>query len=62
MADQVDLAAQPTPLSDADRLTPYGLSVRYGTAAPGNVDRDTALGWATAAVSWATAVIGSDRD
>jgi HEPN domain-containing protein len=25
----------PSPLTDADRLTPYGLSVRYGTAAPG---------------------------
>ena len=47
----------PTELDGVDRLTPYGVRVRYGGGDPGTVDRATALRWAGATVEWAAARI-----
>lgn len=44
-------------LNDADRLTPYGVRIRYGGEDPGTVDPGTAVGWAHVAVAWASAAV-----
>ena len=46
-------ASLPDALDGADRLTPYAAGLRYDDDAVRAVDRETALGWATAAVQWA---------
>lgn len=43
----------PVALDEVDRLSPYGVQLRYGLATPGTVDRATALAWAAAAITWA---------
>lgn len=49
----------PEGLEDADRLTPYGVRIRYGGDDPGTVDPKTAVRLADVAVTWATTAIGS---
>jgi HEPN domain-containing protein len=49
----------PSSLDDADRLTPYGVALRYGAKSAGTVDRRTALDLAGAAISWARGLIES---
>lgn len=48
----------PEPLAEVDRLTPYGVAMRYGAPSPGTVDRATARDLAGAAVAWARRAIG----
>ena len=43
----------PESLATADLLTPYGVTLRYGTRSPGTTDRETAVSLATDAVGWA---------
>jgi HEPN domain-containing protein len=47
----------PEALSDVDRLSPYGVQLRYGSISPGDLDRDEALRWAASAVEWAGSII-----
>lgn len=47
----------PTTLDEIDRLTPYAVQARYGSEDPHTVSRAVALEVATAAVSWAAAVL-----
>lgn len=47
----------PADLEDADRLSPYGVRLRYGGGDPGTVDRQTALRLATSAIEFAAAHI-----
>jgi HEPN domain-containing protein len=49
----------PDDLDGVDQLTPYAGALRYDAEDPKLVDRATALRWATAAVSWAQAQVGS---
>jgi hypothetical protein len=44
-------------LSNVDRLSPYGVQLRYGSLSPGDLDRDEALRWAATAVEWAQSII-----
>jgi HEPN domain-containing protein len=53
-------ASLPADLADIDRLTPYGVRLRYGAvdvAAP--VERETALRWAEQTIAWAEGITGS---
>lgn len=43
----------PSALADVDRLTPYGVRFRYGSAVAGDVTRAEAAAWASEALSWA---------
>lgn len=52
--------AVPTELAEADRLTPYAVSIRYGLANPESVDPDQAVQWAAAVIEWAAARVSSD--
>ncbi|MGA8353957.1 MAG: HEPN domain-containing protein [Solirubrobacteraceae bacterium] len=45
----------PDDLRDVDQLTPYAGALRYDAEDPKLVDRETALRWATIAVTWARA-------
>lgn len=45
----------PDDLRDVDQLTPYAGALRYDAEDPKLVDRETALHWATIAVTWARA-------
>jgi HEPN domain-containing protein len=45
----------PDDLRDVDQLTPYAGALRYDAEDPKLVDRETALHWATTAVTWARA-------
>ncbi len=47
----------PEALSNVDRLSPYGVQLRYGSISPGDLDRDEALRWAASAVEWAGGII-----
>jgi len=47
----------PDELRDADQLTPYAGALRCGEGNPNLIDRETALKWVTAAVSWARHVV-----
>lgn len=47
--------ALPDDLHDVDQLTPYAGALRYDAEDPKLVDRETALRWATTAVTWARA-------
>jgi HEPN domain-containing protein len=47
----------PDELDDADQLTPYASALRYDEDAMELVDRETALHWVTAAVTWARAIV-----
>jgi HEPN domain-containing protein len=47
----------PGELSEADRLSPYGVQLRYGASTPSGLDRNQALRWADSAVEWAQGVI-----
>jgi len=47
----------PEELSGVDRLSPYGVQLRYGASRPSELDRDQALSWAASAVEWAQSVI-----
>ena len=49
--------AVPAALDGVDRLTPYGVHVRYGTSRGGTLDREQALAWAAAAIEWAQRVV-----
>jgi HEPN domain-containing protein len=49
----------PSQLAQADRLTPYAATVRYGLGDPGTVDPGDALRWAALAIEWAEARPGS---
>jgi HEPN domain-containing protein len=51
-------ALLPAELAEVDQLTPYGVRLRYGAIeGQGLVDRDTALGWAEQAITWARGLI-----
>jgi HEPN domain-containing protein len=47
----------PDALSDADRLSPYGVHLRYGSLHASTLDRVEALSWAETAISWAQGVV-----
>ena len=47
----------PEELAEVDRLSPYGVRLRYGGADPETVDRQLAQRWASLAVDWATAQV-----
>lgn len=47
----------PSDLTEADRLTPYAVAIRYGLANPESVAPDEAVRWAARAVEWAAAEI-----
>jgi HEPN domain-containing protein len=47
----------PEELSDVDRLSPYGVQLRYGAIQPSILDRGEALRWAASAIDWATSII-----
>jgi HEPN domain-containing protein len=49
--------ALPAALDELDLLTPYGVAGRYGSRAPGTVDRPIALDLAAQALAWARAVV-----
>jgi len=51
----------PAALSNVDRLSPYGVQLRYGSISPGDLDRDEALRWAASAVEWAGGIIESHK-
>jgi HEPN domain-containing protein len=46
-------ACLPDELDEVNRLTPYAAGLRYDADQPSIVARETALKWATAAVTWA---------
>jgi HEPN domain-containing protein len=52
----------PGELSEVDRLSPYGVQLRYGASTPGGLDRDQALRWAASAVEWAQSIIDPAED
>ncbi len=52
----------PEALSNVDRLSPYGVQLRYGSISPGDLDRDEALRWAASAVEWAGGIIEPGGD
>jgi len=43
----------PERLQGVERLAPYGVQMRYGAIRSTTLDREQALGWASAAVEWA---------
>lgn len=43
----------PPELDDMEELTPFALAERYGSEEPIELDRDRAMQWATAAITWA---------
>jgi HEPN domain-containing protein len=47
----------PEELSEVDRLSPYGVQLRYGASTPSGLDRDQALRWAASAVEWAQSIV-----
>jgi HEPN domain-containing protein len=47
----------PGELSEVDRLSPFGVQLRYGASTPSGLDRDQALDWAASAVEWAQSFI-----
>ena len=47
----------PAELSSVERLSPFGVRLRYGTAVPSGLDRDQALRWAASAIEWARSLI-----
>jgi hypothetical protein len=47
----------PGTLEGVEQLAPYGVHLRYGASHISSLDRDQALGWATAAIAWAQSVI-----
>jgi HEPN domain-containing protein len=49
----------PETLEGVEQLAPYGVHLRYGASHTSSLDRDQALGWATAAIAWAQSVIDS---
>jgi HEPN domain-containing protein len=49
-------------LSEVDRLSPYGVQLRYGASTPSGLDRDQALRWADSAVEWAQRIIEPATD
>jgi HEPN domain-containing protein len=49
----------PETLDGVEQLAPYGVHMRYGASHASSLDRDQALGWATAAIAWAQSVIDS---
>lgn len=52
--------AVPADLADIDRLTPYGVRLRYGAVdATAPVERKTALRWAEQTIEWAENVISA---
>jgi HEPN domain-containing protein len=52
----------PKALCNVDRLSPYGVQLRYGSISPGDLDRAQALRWAAAAVEWARGIIEPTGD
>ena len=50
--------ALPAALADADRLTPYAVRLRYGSAVVGSVPRAEAAAIAAEAVAWARGALG----
>ncbi len=52
----------PEALSNVERLSPYGVQLRYGSISPGDLDRDEALRWAASAVEWAESIIEPTGD
>jgi HEPN domain-containing protein len=47
----------PQALEGVERLTPYGVHMRYGTSHAQGLDREQALKWAAAAIEWAQSII-----
>jgi hypothetical protein len=45
-----------------DRLSPYGVQLRYGSISPSDLDRDEALRWAASAIGWAGSIIEPTGD
>jgi HEPN domain-containing protein len=52
----------PAELSGVERLSPFGVRLRYGTAMPSGLDRDQALRWAASAVEWAQSLVEPTSD
>jgi HEPN domain-containing protein len=52
----------PEQLSDVDRLSPYGVQLRYGANQPSGLDRDQALRWAASAIEWARSIVDPADD
>lgn len=50
----------PDDLSEVDRLSPFAVRLRYGSAPATGLDRDQALRWAAAAVAWARGQVKSE--
>jgi HEPN domain-containing protein len=50
----------PADLAEADRLTPYAATVRYGLGDPGAIATQDALRWAALAIEWCDAELRSD--
>jgi HEPN domain-containing protein len=46
-------------LAGAERLTPFGVRFRYGSAVAGDVARNEAAAWADAALTWARGVVAA---
>lgn len=61
--DLCDSAGFPVPsrISDAQRLTPYAVQQRYGTADAGDVTRAEAATWAAEAIAWARPLVEQSR-
>jgi HEPN domain-containing protein len=51
----------PSALDDVDRLTPYGVRLRYGSAVAGDVTPTQAVAWAGDALVWARDVADQSR-
>jgi HEPN domain-containing protein len=52
----------PEELSEVDRLSPYGVQLRYGASPPSGLDREQALGWVAFALQWAGTIIEPASD
>jgi len=50
----------PADLTEADRLTPYAATIRYGLGDPGAVPSPDALHWAALAIEWVESELRSD--
>jgi HEPN domain-containing protein len=50
----------PQELDGVDELAPYGVHMRYGTSRATTLDREQALRWARAALTWAGRVVEVD--
>ena len=47
----------PSTLDDVEDLIPFAAAERYGSEAPLSLNRDQAIGWASAAIAWARTIV-----